>query len=78
MGKAVAQMPEHAENRYTGIEAIAELRMNWQLVRYEMRGYNTTPTPEMAARSNSRSSWPDSPLHACRQCLAGRIPLRSR
>jgi len=50
MGKAVAQMPEHAENRYTGIEAIAELRMNWQLVRYEMRGYNTTPTPEMAAK----------------------------
>ncbi|MCC8342099.1 methyl-accepting chemotaxis protein [Pseudomonas stutzeri] len=46
MGKAVAQMPEHAENRYTGIEAIAELRMNWQLV----RGYNTTPTPEMAAK----------------------------
>lgn len=50
MGKAVAQMPEHAENRYTGIEAIAELRMNWQLVRYEMRGYNTTPTLEMAAK----------------------------
>lgn len=50
MGKTVERMPADAENRYAGLKAISELRMNWQLVRYEMRGYNTTPTVEVAAK----------------------------
>src|SRR5690606_27822012 len=36
--------------RYAGLEAISDLRMNWQLVRYQMRGYNITPTAEVAAQ----------------------------
>ena len=50
MGKTVERMPADAENRYAGLKAISELRMNWQLVRYQMRGYNTTPTVEVAAK----------------------------
>ncbi len=50
MGKTVERMPADAENRYAGLKAISELRMNWQLVRYQMRGYNTTPTIEVAAK----------------------------
>ncbi|MHB0841668.1 HAMP domain-containing methyl-accepting chemotaxis protein [Stutzerimonas nitrititolerans] len=50
MGKAVEQSAIHADNRYAGLEAIADLRMNWQLVRYQMRGYNITPTAEVAAQ----------------------------
>ena len=50
MGKAVEQFSPHADNRYAGLEAISNLRMNWQLVRYQMRGYNTTPTAEVAAQ----------------------------
>ncbi|MCQ4312840.1 methyl-accepting chemotaxis protein [Pseudomonas stutzeri] len=50
MGKAVEQLPGHADNRYAGLKAISDLRMNWQLVRYQMRGYNTTPTAEVAAK----------------------------
>ncbi|KJH80381.1 MULTISPECIES: methyl-accepting chemotaxis protein [Pseudomonadaceae] len=49
MGKTIEQMPADAENRYAGLKAISELRMNWQLVRYQMRGYNTTPTDQVAA-----------------------------
>ncbi|MCI0915895.1 methyl-accepting chemotaxis protein [Pseudomonas stutzeri] len=50
MSKTVERMPADAENRYAGFKAISELRMNWQLVRYQMRGYNTTPTVEVAAK----------------------------
>ena len=50
MGKTVERMPADVENRYAGLKAISELRMNWQLVRYQMRGYNTTPTVEVAAK----------------------------
>lgn len=50
MGKTVERMPADAENRYAGLKAISQLRMNWQLVRYQMRGYNTTPTVEVAAK----------------------------
>jgi len=49
MGKAVEQSSV-ADNRYAGLEAISDLRMNWQLVRYQMRGYNITPTAEVAAQ----------------------------
>ena len=50
MGKAVEQMSVFADNRYAGLKAISDLRLNWQLVRYEMRGYNSSPTPEVAAK----------------------------
>lgn len=50
MSKTVEQLPAYADNRYAGLEATADLRMNWQLVRYQMRGYNTTPTAEVAAK----------------------------
>ncbi|WP_217474786.1 methyl-accepting chemotaxis protein [Stutzerimonas stutzeri] len=50
MGKTVERMPADAENRYAGLKAISELRMDWQLVRYQMRGYNTTPTQAVAAK----------------------------
>jgi methyl-accepting chemotaxis protein len=50
MGKAVEGLSVFADNRYAGLKAITDLQMNWQLVRYEMRGYNSTPTPEVAAR----------------------------
>ncbi len=50
MGKAVEQSSIYADNRYAGLEAISNLRMNWQLVRYQMRGYNITPTAEVAAQ----------------------------
>ncbi|AHL76282.1 chemotaxis protein [Stutzerimonas stutzeri] len=56
MGKAVERMPADAENRYAGLKAISELRMNWQLVRYQMRGYNTTPTLEVAAKVEQQIS----------------------
>ncbi|MBU1302027.1 MAG: methyl-accepting chemotaxis protein [Gammaproteobacteria bacterium] len=49
IGKAVEQMPDDAPNRYAAFKAISDLRMNWQLVRYQMRGYNTTPTAEVAS-----------------------------
>ncbi|WP_181296785.1 methyl-accepting chemotaxis protein [Pseudomonas sp. Q2-TVG4-2] len=50
MGKAVERLSVLANNRYEGLKVISELRMNWQLVRYQMRGYNTTPTAEVAAK----------------------------
>jgi len=50
MSKAVEQMSVFADNRYAGLKAISDLRLNWQLVRYEMRGYNSSPTPEAAAK----------------------------
>ena len=50
MGKAVEQLSVYADNRYAGLKAISDLRMNWQLVRYEMRGYNISPTAEVAAK----------------------------
>lgn len=49
MSKAVEQMPVDSPNRYAALKAISDLRMNWQLVRYQMRGYNATPTAEVAA-----------------------------
>jgi methyl-accepting chemotaxis protein len=50
MGKAVEQLPAYADDRYAGLKAISDLRMDWQLVRYQMRGYNTSPTTEAAAK----------------------------
>src|SRR5690606_20525743 len=50
MGQAVEQFSAVDGNRYAGLEAISDLRMNWQLVRYQMRGYNITPTAAVAAQ----------------------------
>jgi methyl-accepting chemotaxis protein len=50
MGKAVERFSASDGNRYAGLEAISDLRMNWQLVRYQMRGYNITPTAAVAAQ----------------------------
>lgn len=50
VGTAVEQLSVFADNRYAGLKAISDLRLNWQLVRYEMRGYNSSPTPEVAAQ----------------------------
>lgn len=47
MSKAVERLPD---NRYAGLQATSDLRMQWQLVRYQMRGYNSTPTADVAAR----------------------------
>ncbi len=68
MTKAVEQMPIDADNRYAGLKAIFDLRMNWQLVRYEMRGYNINPTPEVAAKVAQQ-------IESTRQSAAGLLRL---
>jgi methyl-accepting chemotaxis protein len=49
INQAVLQLPAYDETRLERYRAIAQLRENWLMVRYEMRGYNITATEEVAA-----------------------------